>query len=443
MKISFENIEDNSSELDSEKDVFEPTKGQSEALEKLSDFLKDPNAFEFGLYGYAGTGKTTVIQRAFKGYKDAYAMSAPTHKAVGVLQAMARKSGSHVDVETIHKMLALKSSWKDDKKIFIPDPKRTPPIKWYKALVIDECSMIGPDMDALIRPWIEGRLLKVIWMGDPLQLPPVTDDKDPVESRSFHAPISHTLDEVVRNGGVIAEAIADIRDNIESMQPRLARPCADDQGKIELFGSRMWFRRLLEDLSENPDADIQALAFTNRTVDWINDNVRAAFFGADAPPYVAGERLVAVETFGDAGSIVMYTGERSTVIEAKLSVEHMRNGDQLPCWELEIELEGGARELLPVLDQSQYATYSRALSNAKAQAMKNKDLWSYYYDIKERFALVRPGYATTIHKSQGSTYDRVYLAQSDVIKSASFNHILRNRLLYVGYSRTRSALILS
>jgi AAA domain/UvrD-like helicase C-terminal domain len=418
--------------------AFKPNKGQSEALAALETFFNDPTAFEFGLYGFAGTGKTTVIQEAFANYSGRYAMSAPTHKAVGVLKAMSEERGGSFRVETIHKMLSLQKSYNAGKVSFVPNPHRVPMVESYDLLVIDECSMIGEELDALIRPYIDGERVKIVWMGDALQLPPVGDAGD---SRAFRAPQSYTLTEVVRNGGVIAAAVAGIRDDITAPDPVLARPAKDLLGEIELYGSRLWFRKFLEELDRTDGVDVQALAYTNKSVDWINANVRKAKFGADALPFVTGERLVAVETFEQSGSIAMYTGERCTVTNAALDVE-MFPGFNIPCWELEVLFDDGKSDLVVVLDKDQKVEFNKRLNAAKLAAKKDRSLWGAYYDLKERFASLRPGYATTVHKSQGSTYDVVYLAQSDVMKSSGRDPELRNRLLYVGYSRTRSGLVL-
>jgi len=430
---------------------FKPNKGQVEALQKLGEFLADPDAFEFCLSGFAGTGKTTVIQRAYEEFRaknksligGGLAMSAPTHKAVKVLSAMAVEQNLPVQVATIHKMLALQKSYVEDKVVFVQNPKVEPMVKFLTAVVIDECSMVGEGLDALIRPYIEGKRVKVIWMGDRLQLPPVDDTKArgeaSAESRSFSAPASHDLTEVMRNGGVIGEAIAKIRDNITAKVPELARAAKDERGTIEVYGARLWFRRFLEELES--DLDVVALAYTNKSVDWINQHVRLAKFGPNVEPYVAGETLEAVSSFEQMGKIVFYTGERMKVVKAERAEEHFA-GFSLPCWELEVILEDGSTDLIATFDASQTAEYAKQVVAARDRAKKDRSLWGAYYELKERFCSVRQGYATTIHKSQGSTYDKVFLAQSDVLKSCQ-DPELRNRLLYVGYSRTKSGLYLS
>ena len=416
--------------------------GQKAGIEALGAFLDSEDQFEFCLGGFAGTGKTTVIQHVFDSFDGRVLFTAPTHKAVGVLADMARERGIGYPVETIHRGLSLKKSWNKDTGAteFIPDPKRVPMVESYDVLVVDECSMIGSELYGLVKPYIDSQRVKVIWMGDPLQLPPVGDEEE--RSRSFEAPAGHTLTEVMRNGGVIAETVSRVRSNIDSVDPVCARSAQDDRGEIEVMGSRLWVRRFLDEVSSNPEStNTQALAFTNKSVDWINAHARKEMFGADAAPYVAGERLVAVETFEQDGQIVFYTGATFAVNDAWQTEEQ-----GFGCWELEIEASrygSTFKELILALDESQKPAVAKELKKRKEAAIKDRTKWGEYFRLKEMFANVRPGYAATVHKSQGSTYDKVYLAQTDVLRNAQFDHVLRNKLLYVGYSRTRSGLYIA
>lgn len=58
-------------------------------------------------------------------------------------------------------------------------------------------------------------------------------------------------------------------------------------------------------------------------------------------------------------------------------------------------------------------------------------------DIKRSYINARPHYATTIHKSQGSTWEQVVVL-SDILRNRKARE--RNQLLYVAYSRASRAL---
>lgn len=74
---------------------FELTDEQKGALEKIEDFIKDSSANVLTVSGYAGTGKTSVMQIVAEKHKsDAHVVfTASTNKAAGVLGSKVNKKG--------------------------------------------------------------------------------------------------------------------------------------------------------------------------------------------------------------------------------------------------------------------------------------------------------------------------------------------------------------
>jgi len=70
---------------------------------------------------------------------------------------------------------------------------------------------------------------------------------------------------------------------------------------------------------------------------------------------------------------------------------------------------------------------------------KQKD-WHNYYTVKEFFADLRPPHASTVHKSQGSTYKKVFIDLVDI----GANHVSEEvaRMLYVAITRASEEVIL-
>jgi len=71
------------------------TQDQKNAIRNLCYFLYDSNMRTFGLYGYAGTGKTTTITKFIhyllnKNYVNSVVFSSPTNKAVNVIKSKFR-----------------------------------------------------------------------------------------------------------------------------------------------------------------------------------------------------------------------------------------------------------------------------------------------------------------------------------------------------------------
>jgi len=405
---------------------------QEAARVAIVDFLESDSQY-FGLFGYAGTGKTTVIQTVFDGLTKSIAMSAPTHKAVGVLASMADERGlTRVQFATIHSLLSCRKQRIAGDIVFRPDPRKSPPIHDYDIVVIDECSMVSEEMWGWITEAVDGLGIKIIVMGDPLQLPPVGDDNP---SPTFDLPHA-SLQRIMRSRGVVQDAGTEVRLNIGSVVPPVAHDADDVDGEVRNLVAEEWLTSWKD--AADAEQSNKALAFTNAAVDWLNEWMRKQLFGENAPPFVAGERLVMIETHEIQGrrQAMLHTEDELKVLEASLT-----SALGLECWKLDVESPLGKVTIL-VFDESQQAAYDEKLRAARTKG-KALNVWGEYYSLKESFARVRPGWATTIHKSQGSTYDDVYLVQTNVLSAGRRDHAFRNMLLYVGYSRARRGLYLS
>ena len=181
------------------------TKDQKKGIKSICEFLLDPSKKIFGFFGYAGTGKTTTLTTLvsqftkLKMYKK-IALVAPTNKAVMVMKNKflpflleltnntsisnslsfdviieeLKNKNIHIDFITIHKLLQIKTDFDTNgTMVFIPHDK--PDISIYDLIIIDECSMISiPMVDQLLFE-IRRNKTKVIFSGDPAQLPPINE----------------------------------------------------------------------------------------------------------------------------------------------------------------------------------------------------------------------------------------------------------------------------
>ena len=119
------------------------------------NMLYDNNIHIMGLYGYAGTGKTTLITKIIgyllnNKYIDKVAFTAPTHKALNVMKFKFHDSYNKrlpnelasfgkVEFITIHKLLGYKKDFnKDGNKIFVKGTTNL--LSNYDVIIIDECS---------------------------------------------------------------------------------------------------------------------------------------------------------------------------------------------------------------------------------------------------------------------------------------------------------------
>lgn len=139
--------------------IFSPQ--QDEAAQKISEWLKtDEKRFVLG--GYAGTGKSTISKKLAEDIRRTH-FCCYTGKGANVLREMGNDN-----VSTIHG--ALYKLVSDDDEI-VPRYKlnRDSELLDKNLVIVDEYSMLPED---IIRD-IEKMSKKVLYLGDPEQLPPV------------------------------------------------------------------------------------------------------------------------------------------------------------------------------------------------------------------------------------------------------------------------------
>lgn len=431
---------------------------QTEALERLSDFIvsDDDEQRFFGLFGYAGTGKTLCTMEAVKRCNKSPAITAPTHKAVGVLSELSTKElreNFNVKYGTIHSLLALKGYRKGSTLEFRPS-KKTPPVHEYDLLIVDEVSMLDDRMLGYINDAANYFDLRVIFMGDPLQLPPVSPSKkkksdnlslfdhdlarfDDISS-AFSVP-GVVLDEIMRYGGAIEQTVAGVRGPLSEGDfdgINLAKfSVKDETGEVEVGRAESaWFDRAVDLFEANVDAKI--LAHTNRRVDQLNANIRRRLLGDDIPDYIAGENFVAISTYTRNDHIVLHTEEQFELVEVYLST--YLNFD---AWFMTVKRKDGTTTKIKVLHKDEERRFAAELKTvSRAAAMSGN--WDTFWTYKEAFASIRLPYATTVYKSQGSTFENVFVDQREIVSITSKDAIksLRARLMYVAYSRASKRL---
>lgn len=411
---------------------------QRGAVEAIARFLDDPRARYFGLFGPAGTGKTTTIGVTLRGRMESIAFSAPTHKAAGVL---AEKAPPGIECYTIHRLLACRKYYDREKGEieFRPTPGADS-FGDYDLIVIDEASMVGETMFSWIDEAASASGTKIIFLGDRYQLPPVKDgDESPAFSADLLGDHVVDLEVIMRHGGMIQDACNGARQAIISgRRPPLIESAGEDtEGRITIFkNTETGIGEFFEYFMEEPLAS-KALAFRNDDVNFMNGYLRKMLYGvvADKEPFIPGERLVLVSTYESPTSGGIYHTETECVLE---DVSRDRRLD-LECYRLYLTTDYGAGfEAFAFGGKAQRAAYVRKLRALQEEGKAGLG-WKPYFKLKERFASLRPGYATTIHKSQGSTYSRVFLLQSELV--GMWDKTLLARLLYVAYSRASREIV--
>jgi hypothetical protein len=191
----------------SKENIFKFTSNQKDVINELIRFLSDSNQKYYGLFGYAGTGKTTSLVMFITfilqmNYVKSVIFTSPTNKALNVIKNKfinclyyllkhfqleyddtqtfennldkLKKFGVNIEFATIHKLLNYKIDYDVNGNIIFNKEKDNN-LKLYDIIVIDECSMVSINLiyDILIDTQMINT--KIIFSGDPAQLPPVNE----------------------------------------------------------------------------------------------------------------------------------------------------------------------------------------------------------------------------------------------------------------------------
>ena len=396
------------------------TQDQIKAQTELLSFLNSSDK-AFVLKGYAGTGKTTLIKHVLQTYEDQrelnkiidpnssrkyWVFTATTHKAA---EALAESVQS--EVRTIHSLLglAVRNDYTTGKS-FLYKKKDAAPVQ-DAIIVIDESSYIDDHLLHHIMTCTPDS--KIIFMGDPNQLTPVKADTTPVFDQNF---IEATLSQVVRQdaNNTIQHVCAGFRKTIEESVgfPKITL-CNEIQ-----HVDKDTFEQMIKDEFSRPDwkqGDSKVLAWTNKTVQRLNKllfkhcNNRSGFKVGD---YVINNSHV---------------GELKT--DGEYQLEYVGKAESV----------GFKGSIIGILGREYFMPNSfDAHSKAKKQALKSNDVASMEI-IMEDWVDLRPAYACTVNKSQGSTYQKVFIDLGDLAKCQ--DAIQLARLLYVAISRAKYQVI--
>lgn len=463
------------------------TEHQNAAFNSMKKFVDGETDFAMALLeGYAGTGKTTLIGELVGYYASKggrIAIAAPTNKAVRVLKEKVeaqtgralyatgdwdeiseRKIKHHIEYGSIHSFLGLKLNEREDGSQECTQ-SRDPKLHEFALVLVDECSMLGVDLVQRIA--LSRRLARVLFVGDPAQLPPVGEDGavSPVFSTVTYRA---TLTEVVRqamDNPIIRLSIA-IRQAMErgekislAMLAEALPMAFPAKAGIMQGGQGAAVAAALYEVEQGRDARI--IAFTNHSVLACNAAMHEAIHGYTDHPYVVGERVIAHQAFvaitiDDAGNPVgpasIITSEELTV-ESMEAMPHFVYRDQYACCKAVLRRDNGSRVCCFVADVHQAVERDVAALFAKWRQLKTQtqaaeksgdkdadklrrstsDASRQAWALRKAFAPLRHAYALTTHKSQGSTFDTVIVDFNDLSKMRSAFQF--NRALYVAATR--------
>ena len=435
------------------------SKDQSEAFGLIQHWLEHSKSREFTLGGYAGTGKTFLMKYVVDYCDDnniPVVATAPTNEALKVLS----EKCEHNFNKTIYGLMGLVLKEERGEAAELHQEGRNS-LNDYELVIIDEASMVSDMLFDKIRKNMKlFKRYKVLYVGDPIQLPPVDKESEgdelDVKSKPFtDVNDTYTLTKIQRQaeGSPTIRLVTKIRNHYLEKGDHIDREdMVTDEGTVRFVDDKeAWKNEMVEHFASDEfrldDRHVKALAYTNAEVDELNAFIRPHIYGKDHSEYEVGERLICGKTVMDAkGKEIIYTtNERLYVMKAVKSFDS-KNPD-FKYWVLDVRNVFNKAHTINVVARESMPYYKAVLKSIadSARAAKGskgvKGIWSMYYSLQQKFADVKYAYAMTVHCSQGSTIKHVYVNEKD-LNRLRWNHVERNKLKYVAMTRTSGSLVI-
>lgn len=400
--------------------------------------------------GPGGVGKTyltkTIFSYLVENGIDGVYLAAPTHQAKNEL---IKSSG--MEASTIHSLLKISPSTYEEVEVF--EQQEAPDLSKCRVLILDEVSMYDAQLFSLVMSSVP-RFTLIIGLGDSKQLRPVSlDGKIEGISKFFTSPEFIQVELVTnkRNKGNLLKVCTDLREGKPIYELYDSKEGAKQVNVKEFFGHYFEKVKTKEDMLNN-----RILAFTNDSVDKINDFVHKRIFKTDEP-FVVGEYLVIQEPLSKDVRIgrktlkeIIYNN--GTILKVLGITKHQQQftAPEVPhianveYYSLKVENLVNGKE--PVLQNyiNVFATKEETLkfwnflSKIAVQYKSNSSLrryWKHYWEHKRFFVEVKSLAASTIYKAQGSTFDNVFYYRGC---APTFDNDLFLQSEYVATSRARN-----
>lgn len=441
------------------KAPFKPNAQQIDALNEMDRFMKS-NETSMTLSGYAGTGKTSLMEMiAKKGQKQnrPVMFCATTNKAAAVLNDRVSKAG--FKASTLNKVFGINVEV-DSSKAYnarnLVNVLKDVDIMPGTTIIIDEASMINEENYKILNDIAKEHRLKIIYVGDEAQLAPVNEDKISKVFRNGEGKVIRlTQVERTDDNAILKEATA-----IRNGEPLSKVSSFNSKGEGVAYISPQHqeainevIDKYVKGLKQNPNY-FRILAYTNKAVTAYNNQVRE-LLGYDSPIPHVGEPMTGYANWGyewrtksyrfiNSESYKVTQVGRPTTVQTRLD-----NGTPVVMQAVPITLEDSLGNIdtfnfMDIKNNAQNRQSAMILANEKKR-LWNEARRAYGREAKaavyakinaiDSFLFVNDniednshnllqaktidfGYALTIHKSQGSTFTHVLMDDVDVSRAS-------------------------
>lgn len=430
-------------------------------MKMFEQFMQDPDAWDMYITGPAGSGKTTlcgnIVQMALDmGYQPI--VCAHTHKACGILRT---KLPAKALVVTTHSFLkkrpTVNQAATNAKKLKISTQvgmPEAPPL-----IIIDEYSQVGEADFASIRELqdedYDGKpTVKVLWIGDPHQLPPVGDFPAVRPEGEYQVKLTKVHRQAADNPLMIP--LGQLVSYIEGADPAPLEANSKFKRGVDLASTYL----------ADPCEDKVMLAYTNRQVQVLNANIqgRAEPLQGDRVFCPSNQQYYTMEDTDLNRNVVDYVvksfGEILQLGTKYKTLEHLLKMPDISFASV-VNEDGDIEVLAYVFGHYNFKMMREHLSRAaadsnaaivKANPGANPKAWSFanntdplararakawrdFLTFDECVVCLDFPHAMTVHKSQGSTYEHVYVDTKDLGQVLNTNYVMYLKLMYVAISR--------
>lgn len=428
------------------------TSQQQNTLDSIKVFL-DSDMPVFILKGYAGTGKTTMIRTIIEEIKNREKkpiLMAPTGRAARVLETKNSWEASTIH-RCIYELDTIETKEGSDDIRFIFPLKNLEDEAKDHICIVDESSMIGTrEVENELFEFGTGSLLKdllkfvapnrggkIIFVGDPMQLPPVGDnvsnalDEKYFETIGIKAMVAELTD-VVRQGAgsaILGNAMK-VRALIESQQRNNLVFDRNEDEVIDMEGYNMPSQLLT--LYPKPEIGQSVIiTYSNRQARDYNYAVRELLYPSQKQ-IVVGDILQVVSNNykldvmnGDFVKITAINGDtelQSAPVYINIGGERIQqkitlafknvrirldNNQEISCKIIESMLDDAEPNLTFSQIQALYINFCMRYPQLKRGSQQFKEYLKndpYFNALRVKY-----GYAITGHKSQGGEWNTVFV----------------------------------
>ena len=433
------------------------------------------------LIGGAGTGKTSLLAALCKSkqiYDGGVLLLAPTGKArVRMSQAM-RKQGIECKAKTVAQFLieSRRFRWWSMEYCLSNEQAKDVPF----TVIVDECSMLTEEMFAALLQALKGAQ-RIILVGDPNQLPPIGAGRPFVDLVKYLNKDIPVFPKVGRSFGQLTVTMRQTSENGEERgDTELAQWFTPDNDNLDeniflrlqggSIGDHVVFKswstpeeledKIFETLKEETEMtdvdDIQGFDISiggKINGEWMN-------FGSDPQKVEAWQILSAYRSNPSIGTATInryihdkYKSQKSrTLKDCKVrGTKNMLGTDGIVYGDKVINVRNQKKEGYPKSENNMYVANGevgiveniwqkpKQKSNAHLVRFSSQpecNYWWYSGVSEEGNSDLELAYALTVHKSQGSEFNKAILVLGEP------GNMLSRELLYTAITRQKARLII-